>query len=125
MEAQEENVYATINLGNNRNLNKKIIESPLKDYMEIKPKYLKFFFGNWVKVINKTSKEYNSGGFLTELNYLYKTVYLRNGMQSSVQRFYPIENFIYYVKKDTEHYRAYLNIKMEYDKLKAKSTCNN
>lgn len=125
MEQEEESVFVSINLGKNAALSKKITESPLKNYIEIKPKYLKFFYGNWVKYISKKTKEYNSGGFLTEINYLYKTIYLRNNVNSekgnNTNRIYPLEDYIYFVKNDTEHYRAYLNIKQEYDKIKLKT----
>ncbi len=109
----EENTFLTINLGKSV---KNIENNPLKNYREIKYKYLKYFFGTWIKYINKETKDYNSGGNLIELNYQYKTVYLRN-MQGDISRLYPIEKFIYYVKEDTENYRAYITIKQEYEKI--------
>ena len=107
-----------INLGKKSN-GKILNDNPLKDYIEIKAKYLNLFFGNWIKIINKTTKEYNSGGILTELNVFYKSAYFRNlNGYENVLRLYPIDNFHYFVKKDSEHYRAYLNIISEYEKIK-------
>ena len=91
----------------------------LNGYSEIHPRYLKFFFGCWIKYTNKKSKEYFSGGILTELNYKYGTVFLRtmNAPPNNTTRLNPYSNYIYYAKTDSEHYRSYLNIKLEYSKL--------
>lgn len=111
----DENTFLTINVGKKI---KNIENNPLKNYKELKYKYLKFFYGTWVKYINKETKEYNSGGILLEINYQYKSIYLRNLQgNSNVTRLYPIESFIYYVKEDTEFYRSYINIRQEYEKI--------
>ena len=113
-------IYMTINVS--PKICKEIEKNPLKDYSEIKPKYLKFFFGNWVKYISKETKEYFSGGILTELNYQYKSVFLRTLTKeqtvNNTLRLYPIEKYRFYVKNDSEHYRAYINICNEYERIK-------
>jgi hypothetical protein len=114
----DSNTFMTINVTNTK-INKKIENNPLKNYIEIKPKYLKFFFGTWIKYISKNTNEYNSGGNLIELNYEYKSAYLRSlGGNSNIIRLYPLDSYIYYVKNDTENYRAYVNIMNEYEKIK-------
>ncbi len=117
----DDNIFMTVNVSSK--ICKKIDKDPLKDYTEIKPKYLKFFFGCWVKYINKQTKEYFSGGILTELNYQYKSVYLRQlskDQQAPVIKLSPIENYKYFVRNDSENYRAYVNIVSEYQYISEK-----
>lgn len=118
-DAEDQNVYMTINLMN-KNCKQLNERDPLKDYSEINAKYLKFFFGTWVKYIEKETKEYNTGGILTEINYQFRTIYLRTLSQGpmNVIKLYPLEKYKYYVKNTTENYRAYTNIKNEYEKIK-------
>jgi hypothetical protein len=97
----------------------------LSGYSEIKLKYVKLFFGCWIKYTNKRTKEYYSGGVLTELNYKYNSAYLRTLQRSdtdggNVVKVTPITEYIFYGKTDSEHYRAYLNIVDEYSKIEYK-----
>jgi hypothetical protein len=116
----DDSVFMTLNI--NTKTTKKIEKDPFKDYQEIKVKYLKFFFGCWVKYINKETKEYFSGGILTELNYQYKSVFLRplrnEKDERNVIKIHPVEKYKFYVKNDTENFRAYMNILKEYDKIR-------
>lgn len=115
----DDNIFMTVNVS--QKVCKKIENDPLKDYIEIKPKYLKFFFGCWVKYINKKTKEYFSGGILTELNYQYNSIYLRQlAKEGLVIKLTPIESYKFYVRNDSENYRAYCNILSEYQYIKEK-----
>lgn len=116
----EQDVFITVNLNNKI---PKIIEEkdPLKMYKKIENKYLKFFYGTWVKYINKTTKEYCSGGILTEMNFTYNTIFLRTlkpANNSNTIRVYPYTDYIFYVKYDTENYRAYEYIYKELNYIK-------
>lgn len=90
-------------------------ENPLKDQVEVKKNCLLYFFGCWVKCLNKKTKEYYSGGFMTKIND--ETVYLRSIQQSELIEF-NINDYYFYVKQNSEQYIGMQNIELQKEKNK-------
>jgi len=88
------------------NSNKLLLEGQI----EVKIKCLKYFYGCWVKVVNKKSNEYNSGGFLTKMDL--DSVYLRSIQKSELNEFSLTENR-FYVKEDCDQYFSMQQIELE------------
>jgi hypothetical protein len=80
--------------------NKKI--SNTENYIEVKPKYLKYLYGTWVKFYNKISMVHSPGGFITKIDQLKNYVYLRN-VQGEILEISIKENK-WLCKNDTESY---------------------
>lgn len=87
----------------------------LTDYVEIEPEYLKFLFGCWVKIVNKESSQYSSGGIVTKLDG--DQLYLRT-MRSKTHTVVDIPSHYIYAKRSSEHYQAITEIAQERQRLK-------
>lgn len=98
------------------NPNKKLL---LNGHLEVKENCLKYFCGCWIKMINKTSYEYNSGGFLTKIDSV--NVYLRTIQKSELIEF-PIKDNVFFVKEDSEQYFSMQQIELEKERNKIESS---
>jgi hypothetical protein len=90
----------------------------LEDQVEIKPKYIKYFYGCWVKCVSVNTRNYKSGGTLVNVDNHNKTVSLRPINSSTGENtIVSIKSNTFYVKKDTEQYKGMQNILIETEKL--------
>jgi len=96
------------NNNKNKNNNKKITQ--LENCIEIKSSNIKYFYGCWVKAIHIKSQEYHSGGFLSRI--IEDIIFLRNSHNIEPLSF-DTNHFVFYVKKDSEHYLAMQSIELE------------
>jgi hypothetical protein len=104
----------TIKNNSSKNTKKRQI-SQLENCIEIKTSNIKYFYGCWIKAIHINTQEYFSGGFLTKI--LETFVFLRNAHNIEPISF-NTDNFIFFVKKDSEHYLAMQGIELEREETK-------
>lgn len=88
-------------------------DDPLKEQIEVKKNCLLYFFGCWVKCVDKKTKQYYSGGFMTKINN--DTVYLRSIQQAELLEFI-IDEYYFYVKQNSEQYIGMQNIELQKEK---------
>ena len=93
--------------------NQKII---LQGYIELKNNCLKYFYGTWIKCINKQTRDCHSGGFLTKIDSS-NIVYLRS-LQSSDLLEFNSRSYIFFAKENSEQYQAMQKIEIEKDKIR-------
>ena len=99
------------------NIQKNKSKQLLENQVEIKNNCLKYFYGCWIKCINKKSGEYNSGGFLTKIQG--NSIYLRNIQSTNIDLLeFFIDSNTFYVKKYGEQYIAMQQIELEKERNK-------
>jgi hypothetical protein len=85
----------------------------IDNHIEVSVKNLKYFLGLWVKVINKTNGNYDSGGFLAKVNN--DTIHLKTIKDPDVV--FDVKTHIFYVKKEYPQYIAMQEIILKQEKL--------
>lgn len=98
---------------------KKTKNCNLEGQIELKNECLKYFYGCWVKCINKKNGEYNSGGFLTSLSS--SIVKLRSLKSQNLLEF-NIDEYCFFVKQNSEQYISMQEIELEKERLNIEST---
>lgn len=75
----------------------------LEGYINIEVECLKYFYGCWLKFINKKTKEQNPGGFLMSIKD--STVYIRT-VRSPEHYEVNLDEQLWFVKNDTPQYHS-------------------
>lgn len=86
----------------------------LSDQRELKYNCLKYFYGCWIKCVDKNTGKYFSGGFLTRV--CSDVIFLRS-IQSPDLIEFSIKDHRFYSKQDSEHYLAMQEIERKKEEL--------
>jgi hypothetical protein len=89
----------------------------LKDQIEINKDYIGFFYGCWIKCVERKTHKYIPGGFLTKVSVDDVFVELRPVNNPENIKVY-LKNYTFYVKRDTEQYIGMQKIILEKEKIK-------
>lgn len=89
----------------------------LEGQIELKNDCLKYFHGCWIKAIKRRTREFNSGGFLTKIEY--GIAYLRPIQGDIIEL--QIDAYKFFVKQGNEQYLAMQQIELEKEKNKLHS----
>jgi len=95
----------------------KVESIKLDGQIELKNECLKYFHGCWIKAIKKRTREFNSGGFLTKIEY--GIAYLRPIQGDLIEL--QIDAYKFFVKEGNEQYIAMQQIELEKEKNKLHS----
>lgn len=110
-------IIVSIGTRKHHNNQGKVENIKLDGQIELKNDCLKYFHGCWIKAIKKRTREFNSGGFLTKIEY--GIAYLRPIQGEPIEL--QIDAYKFFVKQGNEQYIAMQQIELEKEKNKLHS----